>query len=248
MIAFIFLLFGCDKSEEKKIQTYEDLNGKIIGVELKTTGEIYASEIKGATVQSYNRSRDAVLSLKKGKIDAVMVDKEVARVYLKEYENLKIIECDTQEEEYAIAIKKGNEELKNKIDTALDTIKENGILDEILNSWLYEGNKKSVYSSKDDSNKNGKLLVVTEANFPPYEFIEDDEIIGIDIDIMKAICDELDMELEVRNIAFEGILSSIDREYADVGIAGLSITEERLQQVDFSKPYQKTNQVIIVRE
>jgi polar amino acid transport system substrate-binding protein len=95
----------------------------------------------------------------------------------------------------------------------------------------------------------GKIIMATNANFPPYEFIDDDgNYAGIDVEIMQAIADLWEVDLEIDNMEFAAILSSIQTGKADVGIAGMTVTEERLESVNFSHTYAKAKQVIIVKE
>ncbi len=243
------MLSGCEKIPENTVHSLNDLNDKSIGVQLKTTGDIYASEIEGATVQRFNKGEDAVLALQAGEIDAVMLDDGPAAVFVEQYEGVRILEEPYAEEEYGIVVKKGNQELLEQINNALTTIKENGTLDSIAQHWIYDGATTSMYEEQNkESYANGKLVVATNAEFPPYESVVDGEVVGYDIDMMRAICEELDMELVVKNIAFDSIISSVDRGIADVGATGMSITEDRLKQVDFSNPYTTAKQVIIVRE
>ena len=95
---------------------------------------------------------------------------------------------------------------------------------------------------KDDS----KLVVYTEAGFAPYEFIYNGEIVGVDIAIMKAVADELGKELVVTDVAFDTICTSVQSGKADVGAAGITIRDDRKEQVDFSIPYSSTEQYVIV--
>ena len=74
------------------------------------------------------------------------------------------------------------------------------------------------------------------------------QIVGIDIDIMKAVCDELDMKLEVENTAFDSVIVSVERGMSSAAASGITITPERLEHVDFSNPYTTAKQVVIVRE
>ena len=91
--------------------------------------------------------------------------------------------------------------------------------------------------------------MVTNAEFPPYESKDNKgNVVGIDVDIMKAICDMLDMDLEINDTAFDSILANVERKMADVGVAGMTITEERRKQVDFTNPYTTAKQVVIVRK
>lgn len=248
LMSFIIMAYGCQKVPENTVFSLEDLKGKKIGVQSKTTGDLYATEIEGADVKRFNKGKDAVTALRDGEIDAVILDDGPAKLFGDEFQDIRILDEAYEEEEYGIIVKKGNKELLDKINTALDKIKEDGTLDAIFQSWIYEGGKESAYQRKDKENgSNGKLIMVTNAEFPPYESYENGKVIGIDIDIMEAICDELDMELEVQNIAFDSLISAVDREIADVGAAAVSITEERLKQVDFSKPYAQAKQVVLVR-
>ncbi len=243
------MLSGCEKIPENTVYSLNDLNEKSIGVQLKTTGDIYASEIEGATVQRFNKGEDAIIALQAGEIDAVMLDDGPAAVFVEQYEGIRILEEPYAEEEYGIVVKKGNQELLEQINNALTIIKENGTLDSIAQHWIYDGATTSMYEEQNkESYANGKLVVATNAEFPPYESVVDGEVVGYDIDLMRAICEELDMELVVKNIAFDSIISSVDRGIAYVGATGMSITEDRLKQVDFSNPYTTAKQVIIVRE
>lgn len=97
---------------------------------------------------------------------------------------------------------------------------------------------------KDDS----KLILVTEAGFAPYEYYENGEVVGVDIDIAKEIAKRLGKELVVKDIAFDSIINELNSSKADFAAAGISITPEREEEVDFSIEYALSKQVIIVRK
>lgn len=252
ILVFALLTVGCQKEKTKKntIHSLDDLEGKKIGVQLKTTGDVYASDIKNAQVERFNKGRDAVVALQNGVIDAVMLDDAPANVFVEEFRNVTILKEPYAKEEYGIAVRKENTELLEKINQALQTLKENGTLNSIVTAWIKDGEEVTAYPGNDKkSYPNGTLIMATNAEFPPYESLtEDNSIIGIDVDIMKAVCDELDMKLKVENTAFDSILSSVERDMVDVGVAAMTITDDRLQQVNFSIPYMEATQVIIVRE
>lgn len=96
--------------------------------------------------------------------------------------------------------------------------------------------------------KEGQIVMVTEAGFAPYEYYEESEIVGVDIDIAKNIADYLGKELVVKDISFDSIINELNSEKADFAAAGMSITEERLESVDFSIEYAVSKQVIVVRK
>lgn len=102
------------------------------------------------------------------------------------------------------------------------------------------------FKTVDDIKKAGELVVYTEAGFAPYEFIYNNEIIGVDIAIMKAVADELGVKLVIKDVNFDTIVSSVQAGKADVGAAGITIRPDRAESVDFSKPYSSTEQYVIV--
>jgi polar amino acid transport system substrate-binding protein len=94
----------------------------------------------------------------------------------------------------------------------------------------------------------GTLTMATNAEFPPYEYYEGDEVVGIDAEIAAAIAEKLGLELDIQDMAFDSIIPAITSGKADVGLAGMTVTEERQQSVDFSDSYATGVQVIIVTE
>lgn len=99
-------------------------------------------------------------------------------------------------------------------------------------------------SFKDDS----KLILVTEAGFAPYEFYQNGEIVGVDIDIAKEIAKELGKELVVKDVSFDFLINEVKSGKADFAAAGISITDERKKQVDFTDEYTVSNQVVVVKK
>ena len=98
------------------------------------------------------------------------------------------------------------------------------------------------------TSKNNKLVLATEASFAPYEYYSDGKIVGIDIAIGKEIANYLGKELKVKDVSFDSIISEIKTGKSDIGAAGISYTEERAKQVDFTINYAESKQVIIVKK
>ncbi len=94
----------------------------------------------------------------------------------------------------------------------------------------------------------GKLTMATNAYFQPYEYYDGDKIVGIDAEIAEAIAKKLGLTLEIKDMNFDTIITAVNAGDADVGIAGMTVTEDRLLEVDFSISYAKGVQVIIVKE
>lgn len=232
----------------------DDIVGKKIGVQLGTTGDIYVSDYEGdgsgTVVERYNKGADAVQALKQGKIDCVVIDEQPALKFVEQNPGLKILDESFALEEYAIVIAKGNDELLEKVNTALNELETDGTIDKIIANYIGSDDEKGAnpYVPQDVSRENGTLVMGTNAEFPPYEYYENNEIIGIDADIMQAIADKLGMTLKIEDMAFDSIIPAVSTGKVDVGAAGFTVTEERKKNVDFTDTYTTSKQVIIVKD
>ncbi len=102
--------------------------------------------------------------------------------------------------------------------------------------------KQSVEAIKEK----GELVVYTNAEFPPFEYLADGKPVGVDMDIAQAIADELDVTLKIENVKFDTIISSVQSGKAAMGAAGITVTEERKESVDFSVSYTTSTQYVIL--
>ena len=94
----------------------------------------------------------------------------------------------------------------------------------------------------------GKLIMATNAAFPPYEYIEDNKIVGIDAEIAGAIAEKLGLELQIDDMEFDSIVESVKGGKADIGLAGMTVTPERQEVINFTASYATGVQVVIVTE
>ncbi len=94
----------------------------------------------------------------------------------------------------------------------------------------------------------GKLTMATNAYFKPYEYYDGEDIVGIDAEIAKAVADKLGLELVINDMAFDSIISEVNAGKADIGLAGMTVTEDRLKEVDFTVSYANGVQSVIVTE
>ena len=236
----------------KKIVSKEDLKGAKIGVQLGTTGDIYASdyEEEGSVIERYNKGADAVLALTQGKVDCVVIDNEPAKAFVSQNQGLKILDEPFENEDYAVAIAKDNDKLTTEFNKALKELKEDGTVQKIIDNFIGDDTKgKSPYKTPDgtDTSK-GELHMATNAAFEPYEFKEGGEIVGIDPMIAQAVCDKIGYKLVIDDMDFETIITAISTGKADFGMAGMTVTDERKEAVNFTDPYTTATQVIIVKE
>ncbi|MDF2539011.1 MAG: putative secreted protein [Herbinix sp.] len=111
-----------------------------------------------------------------------------------------------------------------------------------------DGNNTENTGAADTDNNKEKLIVGTEAGFAPYEYMEGDKVVGIDMDIAQAIADSLGRELEIKNMDFTGALMAVQNGTIDFVAAGVSVDEERQKVMDFSIDYVDSTEVIVVNK
>ncbi|MBM6822492.1 basic amino acid ABC transporter substrate-binding protein [Fusobacterium mortiferum] len=124
------------KEEDNSIKSFEDLKGKRVGVMLGFTGDTVVSEIEGVKIERFNAAYAGIMALKADKADAVVLDSEPAKNYVKQNPGLKLAEADAAKEEYAIAIRKNDKALLEKIEKALTEIKANGTYDKLIEKYF----------------------------------------------------------------------------------------------------------------
>lgn len=244
----LLAIIGCgSKADKVVINSVADLNGKKIGVQLGTTGDIYASDIEGATVEQYNKGFEAVQALTQGKIDAVIIDDQVAFALAEGNDKVKVLEEPFTVEDYAICLSKENKALTADMNKAIAEIKSSGLLDEIFDKYINKNPDAKGYIYKGDGSK-GTLVMGTNAEFPPYEYHEGNDIIGIDVEIVQAICDKLGYQLKIEDMAFDAIIGAVQSGKVDFGASGFTVTEDRLKSIDFTDSYCTASQLVIVRK
>ncbi|MBQ9208919.1 MAG: transporter substrate-binding domain-containing protein [Oscillospiraceae bacterium] len=241
-------LTACSSVPANKVNSADDLTGKSIGVQQGTTGDIFASDVENAKVMRYNKGADAVAALKDGKVDAVIIDEEPAKVFISGDEGLRILDESFAVEEYAIAVSKDNEELLDALNSTLSEMQSDGTLDSIRSNWIADETGSHPYITPEGTDHSkGTLTMATNAEFPPYESLSGEAVVGIDVDIMRCACDRMGMELKIENMDFDKIIPAVMDGTADAGVAGITVTPEREEKVVFTIPYTTSTQVIIVR-
>ncbi len=257
-------LFACGSSDASSdasadasadaVTSFEDLIGGTIGVQLGTTGDIYVTDYEGedgTKVERYNKGADAIQALLSGKIDAVVIDENPAKAFVAANEGLRILDEEFTEEEYAICVSKDNSDLTEAINGALAELEEEGTIDQIIANYIGDDTAGTCpYESPEDVDRsNGTLVMATNAQFEPYEYYDGSgNIVGIDAELAQAICDKLGYELEISDMEFDSIITAVQSGKADFGMAGMTVTEERQENIDFTNTYTTTKQVVIVAE
>lgn len=223
-----------------------------IGVQTTTTGDLYATDDFGEDAMvRFDNGALAVEALKSGKIDCVIIDNEPAKSYVAVNSGLKILETEYAVEDYAICFQKGNTALKEAVDNALKELIADGSVKAIIDKYISTDADASTFVGVPvtpvDTDK-PDLKMVTNAEFPPYEYVDGDKYYGIDVEVAKIIADKLGYDLFIENVAFDAIIPGVQAGKYDMGMAGLTVNDERLESVDFSSSYATGIQVVIVKE
>lgn len=159
---------------------------------------------------------------------------------------LKILDTEYTVEDYAICVAKENAELLEQINAALAEIKADGTQQAIVDKYISGIEHDLVFQA--DAEGKEELHMATNAQFPPYEYYEGEAIVGIDAEMAAAIADKLDKKLVIDDMDFDAIITAVQTGKADMGMAGLTVTEERMQSINFSESYATGIQSVIVPE
>ena len=165
---------------------------------------------------------------------------------------VKIIDVKLTNENYAYVVKKGNTSLVESFNSFLTEIKNDGTFDEIVAKY-FEGigtkNGVDFITTIETTNDEETFVVATNCPFEPFEYIgTDGKMYGIDIEIAKAYATKNNLKLVVKNIDFDAIFTNVDSDYADIGMAGITISDERLELYDFTDTYYAASQKLVVLE
>ena len=158
---------------------------------------------------------------------------------------VKVIDIELTNEEYAFGIDKQQPELLEEVNKFITEIKANGKFDEICNNYFGDGTPVKVISAKLDESKD-QLVVATNAAFEPFEYMEGDSYVGIDMEIAALMAEYLDKELVIQNMDFDAVCLAVGQQKCDVAMAGLTVKEDRKEYVDFTDTYYSASQKLIV--
>lgn len=159
---------------------------------------------------------------------------------------VKVIDINLSDEVYALGVNKDDAELLTQANEFIKEIMDNGTFDKICNNYFGDGEPVAVTSAVEDSTKD-QLVVATNAEFEPFEYKKGDSFYGIDMEVVKAFADSLGKELVIKDMKFDAVVLSVQQGKADIAAAGLTVTEDRAAQVNFTDSYYSASQKIVVR-
>ena len=250
---FLFVLSalaGCaDKSKVGGDKTnVEDYKNSKVGI---MTGS-YQSTIVGdffpdATILEYNNPADMLYALTENKIDITMIDASSYTCAL--WEGLQISRLDEVAEtsSYGIIFPKGQQqELRLQVNAFLAKIKENGTYDKLNEKWF--GNKEPAEFLDPEAlmGTNGTLRVIVNNELKPFGYIKNGKLVGYDVEILTLFAEEYGYRLDITSVPFQSLLAGVSGGAYQLGISGLTITEERKETFDFSDTYHNEDIIYVV--
>ena len=154
-------------------------------------------------------------------------------------------------EKYAFAVAKENTALKSAANGLLDDLQQSGELANIINSF-FDGSATFTYtnpvSSVPTADRDKYLVVATNAYFPPFEYYVGNKLSGVDMKIASLLAEKLGKTLYINDMEFDSIITSVKMGESDIGMAGMTVNEERLKAIDFTTEYYESAQVLVTLE
>ncbi len=233
-------LSGCNTAEETSVTSIRQLDGQKIGVMTGSSFDVHTDNlIEDADKKYYDRVPDLALAVEQGKIAGFLIDEPIARVLCQENQAVTYLPDVLVEESYAAAFSKTERgaALRDEYNEYLTQIRADGTLEEIDGIWLgADESKKVVEDWTSFPAENGVIRMAVKTDVAPFSYIKDDQIVGYDIDIIVRFCKEYGYGLEVISTEIASIFAGLSTGTYDVSAAGLAVTEERAESVNFSEP------------
>lgn len=249
ILVTLSVLSGCaDKQTGGEKNSVADYKNAKVGI---MTGSYQSTIVDkffpDATVLEYNAPADMLYALAEKKIDISMVDASSYTCAL--WEGLQISRLDEVAETsaYGIIFPKGQQqELRLQVNAFLAMIKENGTYDELHEKWFGDKEPTEFLDPATLTGTNGTLRVITNNEIKPFGYIKNGKLVGYDVDILTLFAEEYGYKLDITAVPFQSLLAGVSGGAYQMGISGLTITEERKETFDFSDPYHNEDVLYII--
>ncbi len=246
-LAVVLGVSGCGGDlEPNKVYSINDMAGMDIGVVSGSAGTVYADGY--GTMHEYVAAETMLVDLKNGILDCAVLDKEDARTTMRKVHGLTRLDEPLIDAEFCFAVAKENPNLRDDVNNALSVIEDNGILENIIKGYREQGDYAYVSPAGVDRSA-GTITIAFDGRFPPYSYDDGSgTLVGIDVDIARAVCDLLHVDMTVVVVPREELVTTAQYGKADLSLGGITNNEADAGLVDFSDPYTGCTQVIVVRK
>lgn len=227
-----------------------DVKDKRIGVMLGSAHDGYVTKhYPQASVLQYKTASDLVLAVKSGKVDAAVFDEDPLREILKQNESLAAFGKPLFTFPIGVGFSKKNTALRIRFDEFLSEIKKNGVYDDMVERWMRHGNQRMPeIKSVDTNGSKGSLNVGVSDIGLPFIAVQDNQLTGFDIELMKRFSAHLGKKIELTNYEFGSLVAAVASGKADMIASSIFITDERKQQIDFSVPYYEAAAILFAQK
>ena len=243
---------GSAAEDEEVSAELEKLDGKRFGVQ---TGSTFDRDVLSwfphAQLFYYNSLPDLAVALNTGKIDAFPTDSISLEMMGEQGTKLRALDRFMDEYSCGFVFDKTpeGEALRDEFDDWMDRSRESGALDEKLEKWIHAPEEeKTMPDYRSLPGEKGVLKFATEAGFPPFDYMREDEVVGYEVEMAIDFCTDRGYGIEIIPMNFDGILPALQSGKIDFAASGFAITQERMESINFSQPYYHGGTKIVVKD
>ncbi|MGM0213011.1 amino acid ABC transporter substrate-binding protein/permease [Enterococcus sp. AZ109] len=228
--------------DNNDITSYEDLEGKTVAAKIGTESATFLEENEdkyGYNISLFEASDALYSALNNDNVQAIFDDYPVLGYAVNNGQDFKLVGDYEASSAYGFAVKKGeNQELLAKFNQGLKDLKADGTYDEIVSKYISTGSSAPSGEMKKVEPKKDTYVIASDSAFAPFEYQDSDGTYkGIDVDLLNRAAELQGFNLDFRFIGFSSAMQALESGQADGMIAGMTITDERKENYDFSDPY-----------
>ena len=245
----LVLVIKQQKQADGNTSRLSDLSGKKVGI---MTGSIQAvmmpELVPDATYMEFNSVSDLIVALNSKKIDAFGCDESLYTSMLWEGQAVDRIDEPLAESNYGIIFPKGKKlDLQQKMNEYIATVKADGSLEALEEKWFGAKEPTEFVSYDDLTGANGTITVAISSASMPFAYLKNNQFVGFDIEFVTGFAKEYGYAIQFEDVAFAAILGGVQSEKYDLGMSGITITDERKESMDFSDVYHVEDLAVIIR-
>ena len=238
-------------AEEQKPATYDDYNGKRMGIRTGSSFEKLTLEyFPDSEYSYYDTDSDLVTALSTNKIDGFLDDEPVAKMIHLEHGDVNLITNHLVDDDYCFGFQKDTErsnKLRTEFNETLGNLQKSGELDKMNAKWFSQDDSVKTYDDSPLTGENGTILVCVIPDKVPFSYMAGTDLVGYNIELLTIFAREHGYKLEFETAPLASMLAGLSSGKYDIGAGTLSITEERKKVIDFSDPIYKGGVVLLGR-
>ncbi len=248
-IIMLCTLAACSSKEEKVIQDIAAMPDAKVGVLIGSMHVDLAKErYPDAEIQTFDSPTDLVYALRTHKVDAIIEMASIWNAQSKDIHDVAVLDDRWYVEQFGMIFNKNNTELLAQYNTFLTELKESGEWQKIVDKWFSSGGDADMPDLNNVPRTGKPLRVACTGTMAFYDFVKDGKNHGFDIEFIERFAAYTGRPVEYVMMNFGGLIAAVSSDVADVGTAGICITEERAKQVNFSDTYGEEASVLLIHK